>query len=292
MTSKMKLLVTGSNGFIGSNLVKKLQNQNIHFEGLSKKKHSASFKIHICDLANNHKLKKIISKNKFNCIIHLAEISTNNDPNIIKTNLISSLNLVESCKNSMIKKIIFVSGHNVYSPSKKLPISENYPCLPTTSYGLSKLLSEKILEYYADEYNIKLVILRVSFTYGPHQHKTKMISKFISHLRNSQQINLDKYSNGYQKMDLIHVFDVCDAIISSLKSKKKIAIYNIASGKTTTIKDIIKILKNNIDSKSKIKTKLNTSKTNHFCYNISLAKKKLKFNPKITLQEGISSLTQ
>ena len=210
----------------------------------------------------------------------------------MKVNLVSSLNLVESCKNSMVKKIIFVSGHNVYSPSNQLPISEKHLCLPITYYGLSKLFSEKILEYYAKIYNIKLVILRVSFTYGPHQNKTKMISKFISHLRNSKQINLDKYSNGYQKIDLIHVFDVCNAIIASLKSKKKIAIYNIASGTTATVKDIIKILKNNIDSKSRIKTKSNPSKTNHFCYNISLAKKELKFYPKITLQEGISSLTK
>jgi nucleoside-diphosphate-sugar epimerase len=89
---------------------------------------------------------------------------------------------------------------------------------------------------------------------------------------------------------MINVSDVCDAIITALESKKKFAIYNIASGKPVTVQDIIKILKNNINSNSKIKVKNIGKRAIHFYYDIKSAKEELNFKPKNSLEEGISNL--
>ncbi|HEY7778092.1 MAG TPA: NAD-dependent epimerase/dehydratase family protein, partial [Nitrososphaeraceae archaeon] len=140
------------------------------------------------------------------------------------------------------------------------------------------------------KFNIDAIILRVSVIYGNRQPKKNTISKFINRYRNSRPIFLHKYKNGFQKVDMINVSDVCDAIITALESKKKFAIYNIASGKPVTVQDIIKILKNNINSNSKIKVKNIGKRAIHFYYDIKSAKEELNFKPKNSLEEGISNL--
>jgi UDP-glucose 4-epimerase len=286
----MKILVTGFTGFIGSNLVPKLIELGHEIEGISRKPTNLNHKIHILNLRSNHLEKKIRTK-KFDAIIHLAADTNENDfPNMFNDNVITTLNILEFARKKNIKKIVFVSGHNVYSPSPVLPIKENFPVGPFTNYGFTKLLSENLVTYYNYKFNINTIILRVSVIYGNRQPKKNTISKFINSYKNSRPIFLHRYRNGFQKVDIINVSDVCDAIIAALGSKKKFAIYNIASGKPITVRDVIKILKTNTNSSSKIKVQDIGKKAIHFYYDIKSAKKELNFEPKNSLEEGIANL--
>ena len=286
----MKILVSGCTGFIGSNLVPKLIELGHEVEGISRKPSNSSHKIHIVNLQSNHLEKKINTKN-FDAIIHLAADTNENDfSSMFNDNVITTLNILEFARKKNIKKLVFVSGHNVYSPSPVLPIKENFPVGPFTNYGCTKLLSENLVTYYNYKFNIDVIILRVSVIYGNRQPKKNTVSKFINNYRNSKPIFLHKYKNGFQKVDMINVSDVCDAIIMALESRKKFAIYNIASGKPITVLDIIKILKTNINSNSKVKVKDIGRKAIHFYYDIKSAKKELNFKPKNSLEEGIANL--
>jgi nucleoside-diphosphate-sugar epimerase len=209
---------------------------------------------------------------------------------MFSNNVIATQNFLEFAVKNNVKKFIFISAHNVYSPFLKLPISENASKSPNTNYGFTKLLSENLIEYYSKKFNLECIILRISFTYGDKQKNVKMLPKLIHNYKNSKNIILHKYRNGYQKMDLVHVSDVCDAIIQSIYLKKSFGIYNISSGNYCTIKDIITILKQNLESNSKISIKNIDNKINHFYYNISSATKELKFKPKISLETGIKNL--
>jgi nucleoside-diphosphate-sugar epimerase len=283
------ILVSGSDGFIGSNLVTKLMGEGFNVEGLVKKKKNFDYTTHVCDLKNFTSITKI--KSKYDCLIHLAgETEENNFQSMFSNNVVGTQNFLEFALRNNIKKFIFISAHNVYSPFSKLPISENATKSPNTNYGFTKLLSENLVEYYSKKFKLKSIILRISFTYGNKQKKEKMLSKLISNYKNSKKIVLHKYINGFQKMDLIHVDDVCNAIKNSINLKKSFGVYNISSGEYSTINDIITILKQNIKSNPKISVKNINQKINHFQYDISLASKDLKFKPKIPLKTGIRNL--
>jgi len=287
----MKILVSGCTGFIGSNLIPKLQKQGHEVEGISRKPVNSNHKIYTIDLQSNHLAKKIRATN-FDAIIHLAADTNEKDlSSMVNENVITTLNILEFARQKNIKKFVFVSGHNVYSPSKVLPIKENFQTLPLTNYGCTKLLSENLVSYYSSNFDLQAIILRVSVTYGNGYPKKNSIGKIVESYKKSRPIFLHRYKNGFQKVDFVNVDDVCDAIIKALALKKKYAIYNIASGKPVTVKDVIKIIKNNnIKSNSRISVKDIEKKRAHFYYDIKTAKAKLGFEPKISLEEGIASL--
>ena len=286
----MKVLVSGCMGFIGSNLVQRLQKQGHEVEGISRKSVYPNYKVYFLDLCSNHVAEKVRAEN-FDAIIHLAGETNEKDlPSMFNANVVTTLNILDFAKERNIKKFIFVSGHNVYAPSKILPIKENFPTIPFTNYGCSKLLSENLVSYYSSNFDLYTTVLRVSVTYGTGYPKKNTIGKIIESYKNSEPISLHKYKNGFQKVDLINVYDVCDAIIKALVSTKKYAVYNIASGKPETIKDIIRVLENNIKSDSKITETDIERNAIHFYYDIKAARKDLDFEPKISLEEGLASL--
>ena len=134
------------------------------------------------------------------------------------------------------------------------------------------------------------VILRVSVVYGRHQPEKNTVRKFIESYKNSRPISLHRYKNGFQQVDLINVLDVCDAIIRSLSSTNKFAVYNIASGKPVTVNDIIEILKKSLPPGSEITVNEMDRETTHFYYDINAARSELGFEPKVSLEEGIRGL--
>ncbi|MFI5416667.1 MAG: NAD-dependent epimerase/dehydratase family protein [Nitrososphaerales archaeon] len=286
----LRLLVSGCTGFIGSNLMPKLTKLGHHVEGISRKPAKSNHKIHIANLRSEHLAKKIKTKS-FDAIIHLAADTDEKDlPSMFSDNVVTTLNILEFAREKKINKLIFVSGHNVYSPSKALPIGEDSTIAPFTNYGCTKLLSENLVSYYNHKFDIDVILLRVSVIYGDGQPQRSTISKFIANYKDSKEILLHKYQNGFQKVDLIHVSDVCDAIIRALDSKKKFAIYNIASGKPSTVKDISKILRMHNQSSSRFIVQNISKKVIHFYYDIESAKRELDFEPKVSLEKGITSL--
>ncbi|MDE2589859.1 MAG: NAD(P)-dependent oxidoreductase, partial [Patescibacteria group bacterium] len=162
----MKILVSGCTGFIGSNLVPELQKLGHEVEGISRKPVNANHRMYLADLRSNHIAEKIRTTN-FDAIIHLAADTNEKDlSSMLSENVVTTLNILEFAREKNIKKFIFVSGHNVYSPSKVLPIKENFPTRPFTNYGLTKLLSENLVSYYSSKFDLHAIVLRVSATYG------------------------------------------------------------------------------------------------------------------------------
>ncbi|WP_268543912.1 NAD-dependent epimerase/dehydratase family protein [Candidatus Nitrosotenuis cloacae] len=283
----MRILVSGCTGFIGSNLTPRLIESGHDVEGIARRATSASHKIHVADLRSNH-IERRITRKDFDAIIHLAADTNEKDvSDMLGDNVVATLNILEFARKNKIRKFIFVSGHNVYSPSSVLPIKEDFATGPLTNYGCTKLLSENLVTYYSSKFGLDVIILRVSVVYGVGQPKKNTISRFISNYKNSRRIYLHRYTNGFQKVDLVNVSDVCDAVISALRLKKRFAIYNIASGTPVTVRNIVRILKNNIRSDSKIRIKNIGKRAVHFYYDIESARRDLNFEPKISLEDGI-----
>lgn len=286
----VRILVTGSSGFIGSNLMQYLSKKNHQVYGLSRKQ---STKTNAIQLGDFQQLNNFFTNKKIDAVVHLAALIDEKDPlTMFQNNCITTLNLLECCRLHGINKFVFASTHAVYGNTKYLPIDETHPLNPSTNYALSKIIAENLCKMFFLSNGIQTIILRISSTYGEGQSSNKMIPNMIENCMNQKKVFLHKYTNGFQVMDLIHVKDVCRAIEYACLSKVRFGIYNISSGKPTTVEDISKLLIP-IFKTATFTTKRISKYANHFLYDLSNTKKDLKFIPSISLNEKtIQLLTQ
>jgi UDP-glucose 4-epimerase len=299
---KKKIVVTGGLGFIGSKLIKKLKKQykiivldNFYTSSVKKIDGVSIIK---CDLTNKNSLKKIKIKNVYS-VIHLAGQSSGPKsfkiPEIdLKLNLLGTINIINFCKSNNIKKIIFSSTFTVYGDIKnKEKLSEKEKCDPKSFYAISKYASEKYLTQLCYKYKIKWKILRFFNVYGPGQDLSRndqgLVSIFLDLIRNNNKIFVQGSLNRFR--DLIHVDDVVDSIILSTRDKNHPnEIYNIGTGKKTTIKELIKKISKLYKKEKKLKISFSKPTPGDLlgCYaNIDKAKKHLGFEPSIELNKGL-----
>ncbi len=281
----MKILITGATGFIGTYLIKHLDEEEYKITGLSRNTNNKTIKK--IDLNNKLLLNDFFKKNKFDIVIHLGFTINDISPSrTFNENCLSTVNLLECCINNKIKKIIFASSHMVYGKTTYLPIDESHPKNPEDNYSISKLILENFCKMYSISHEIDVIILRISSVYGLDQLDGLVITNLMKSCLNNKQMTVIKYKNGFQTMDLIHVKDVCQAIECAINSNVKYGIFNIASGKQITAYDIAKEI-SMISGVSEIKIKKINQNTNHFLYDISNAQKKIKFKSKIKINKKI-----
>ncbi len=299
---KKKIIITGGLGFIGSKLIKKLkkQYQIIVFDNLYTNlvKKIDGIKIIKCDLTNYKSLKKIKIKNIY-CVVHLAGQSSGPKsfkiPELdLKLNLLSTINVVNFCKLKKIKKIIFSSTFTVYGDVKnKEKISENEKCDPKSFYAISKYVSEKYLIQLCSKYKICWNILRFFNVYGPGQDLSRtdqgIVSIFLNLIRNNNKIAIQGSLNRFR--DLIYIDDVINSIILLIRdTKHKNEIYNIGTGKKTTIKNLITKISKLYNKRKSLKISFSKPTPGDLLgsyANIEKAKKHLGFVPSIKLDKGL-----
>ncbi len=287
----MNILVTGTTGFLGSALIKYLNDKKLNVFGISHSR--SSHKITKISLNNFKLLEKFLSKNNFDVVIHLAAMIENDEPmKMFNSNCKTTINLLDNCVKNGIKKFIFSSSHAVYGKTGYLPIDESHSTNPKTNYGITKLICEQLTKMYSHSYDITTLNLRLTSIYGKNQSKERIIPRIIISALKNKQMKLYKYTNGFQVMDLLHIDDVCHAIELACKSNIPSGTYNIASGNPITIEQISKIV-SKITRKKFFKIQKINSETNHFFYDISRSKKDLKFISKHKINyKTLSSLIE
>lgn len=263
----MRIILTGSTGFIGKNFLTLLKLKNIEVLTLNREILNNQIKL------NNFIKSNFKRKKTFTVFVHLAS-EINSSPQIISINTRLTKKVLDLCVKHYIDRFIFASTHLVYGNTNYLPIDEEHPRNPTTYYGKSKLISENLCESYSKDFDLDVAILRITSVFGLGQNENYVIPRMFRDAL-SKQIILHKYSNGYQLMDLIHVNDVSQAILKSCKSKKS-GIYNVASGIGITAFDLAKIISKLVgDCKISIENKKQI--TNHFLYDVSKIKNDMNF---------------
>jgi len=296
----MKLIVTGGAGFIGSHLCdllikKKSVNKIIVIDYLkdgSKK-----------NLKNTLKSKKIIlfkydirNKKKIlplfkgiDVVIHLAALSdivpSITDPeNYLSTNIIGTMNVLESMRFYNVEKIIYAASSSCYGIPKKYPTKENESIDTRYPYAFSKNIGEQLIQHWSKVYNINYISLRLFNVYGTRSRTHGAYGAALGiFLR--QKISGKAYTvvgDGNQKRDFVYVSDVCNAFFQSIISKKKNLILNIGYGKPHSVNYLTKLL-----GGPKIFIPKRPSEPDITHADIKRAIKFIKWRPKITLEEGI-----
>lgn len=290
------VLVIGGAGFLGSYLVQSLARQHyrvavIDWVNSLPREIKKSVRFYKLDIAGS-KIREIFMKEKPGIIYYLAgAINLRRDiadPIFKKSlNILGNLdNILECCVKYRVQKIIFFSsGGTIYEKAKTIPTPEDYPCHPTSLYGLANLIIEKYLENYCQRHNLDFTILRLSNVYGPRQWRTGLIPSLISKIFIGESPVI--YSNGKQTRDFIFVDDVIEASILILK-KNKNGIYNISSNKEITINEVLN--KINTILHKKIKPAYDSSKIEEVprnCPDNSKIKKELGWKPKTDIDKGL-----
>lgn len=292
-----KILVTGATGFIGANIVRKLITQNYQVHILKRKESEiwrvediiSKLYIHEVNLLEKKKLSNIIHKIKPNVIFHLANLGlyAGIDPKIedsIKINTFGTINLIQSLDSIDYECFINTGSSSEYG-IKQSSMKETDTCEPTSNYAIAKLASTLYTTSYAKKTKKPLATLRIFSPYGEYDHPDRLISQAILKMIRGEQFFSD---NPYSVRDYIFIEDVIDAYLLCMKNCQKISgeIFNIGSGKQIYIKDVIKLLANEIGTNL---VSWKTSKKNGVVWqaDIRKAKKMLNWYPKKKLTEGL-----
>ncbi|MEM7817078.1 MAG: NAD-dependent epimerase/dehydratase family protein [Candidatus Aenigmatarchaeota archaeon] len=300
----MKILVTGGCGFIGSHTIDLLIENGHEVIVIDKvlRKENLNPKAKYIKLdITSKKLKSIVKKESPEVLLHLAASinvrnSLENPLEYAKNNIIGIVNVLDSCISSNVKKIIFSSSVAVYGEPKYLPVDEKHEIImpiedpknslisPINPYAISKITSEFYIQMFNQIYGIDYVILRYANVYGPRQSLSSgaVIPSFLQKLFSDQQPII--YGDGKQIRDFVYVEDVARANMLAINWKS--GIYNIGSGKETSIIDILQKIK--AITKKNVKPIFSEQKNEIKRIFVSIEKaKKLGWKPRIDIDEGI-----
>ncbi|MBI5122580.1 GDP-mannose 4,6-dehydratase [Candidatus Roizmanbacteria bacterium] len=294
----MKVLITGVNGFIGQHLTRALINKNYSVIGIGRSK--TSFIPEIKYYSGSVLDKKIIIKaiKNVDAVVHLAALTAHQDIvdnkfKALEINFFGTKNLLDAfVTTKSAKKFLYASTGKVYGKIKNLPISEDHQAAPLNILGKSKLITEKLIDFYSSSKK-KFIIFRIFNVFGPGQANNFLIPTILNQLdSNKNEIVLGDIE---AKRDYIYIDDVINAFVLALEKKNLtgISIYNICTGVGTSAATIIKMI-------SKIKKMALSIKSNSSLFrqdemgeeygSYALAKREFNWTPKLTLAEGINKL--
>ena len=277
--SKLSIGITGSHGFIGSHISKALKKTGKYDLVLFDREKN--------DLLCKESLKAFVSER--NVIFHFAGANRDTNENIIRINVLGTLNLLEAIKEYGNKKVkfIFISSIQIYTPSFSNSAfkEEDINSMPGTIFGLSKLTAEKTI----DLYDIDSIIFRVSNVYGPCSRPfyNSVIATFCYLIANNNPIQIN--GDGKQKRDFIFISDVVDALIKLIDHKEgQKELFNMGSGKLTSLNQVISIIGEISGKNIKVKYVSDTKRTSGWVLtNQKKIQSKLKWKPKVNLEDGL-----
>lgn len=295
---KKKILILGSNGFLGKRICKLLNQKNIKFIKSSRKN---------CDLSNYFKTEKYLKNLKPQIVINCAafvggiHFSRLFPYEVLFKNINLSTNIVNACVKTGVKKIVNISSACVYSDELEGPFKESQlwdkPMHSSVKYyGLSKQYSFMAADALAKQSKTKMINLIPANLYGPGDKFDKNLSHVSSAMiaklyeaKIKKKKFVEFYGTGTTVREFLHVDDFAEAIILATKLYNNVEPLNIGDGKGIVIKDLFKIINSYIKYNGKIVwNKKYPDGAKYKVMNNKNMLRKLKWKPKITIQEGIS----
>ena len=303
----MKILITGGAGFIGSNFIRHIFSEYVHYhivnldkltyagnlDNLSDVENHPNYQFVKGDICDTDLVNRIVGDG-IQAMVHFAAESHVDrslyDPGIfVKTNVLGTQILLESALKFKIDRFIQVSTDEVYgSLGKEGSSTESSPLLPNSPYSASKASADLLVRSYFKTFRLPAILTRCTNNYGPYQFPEKLIPLFITNAL--QDLSLPIYGDGLYVRDWIYVEDHCKALDTILHKGKVGEIYNIGGGNE----------KNNLEITDLILKKLNKPKSlikhvkdrpahdRRYSLDCSKIGAELDWKPETPFEEGIS----
>ena len=302
-----KILVTGGAGFIGSNVVDALidnEHEVVVMDNLStgfQKNVNPKATFYNVDICDADKVQQIFKLEKPEFVNHhAAQIdvrrSTREPTFDAECNIIGSLNLIMQSVATGVKKFVYAStGGAIYGEPKYLPVDENHSINPISQYGISKHAVEHYLYLYFVNHGLRYAVLRYANVYGPRQDphgEAGVIAIFTQKMLSNQQPTI--FGDGSQTRDYTFVSDIVEANILGLE-KGDNAIYNIGTGIQISVQQIFDVLKTILNQEAREKPIYGDERIGeiqHICLDATKAEKELGWIPKIDFHQGLEQTVE
>jgi UDP-glucose 4-epimerase len=296
--NKLRVLLTGGSGFIGSHVADQFLAHGwevVILGRTSEMRHSSTREVQLVQgMVGDRALLEQIFSMGINGVIHLACSTVPGTSNAdkmfdVRTNLVESLELLECCVKYKISKLVLASsGGAIYGIPKQLPIPEESPTNPICSYGIVKLALEKYLELYHHLHGLNYVSLRISNPYGPRQDPNGVqgvISVFAAKMLQHKPLTV--WGKGDTVRDFIHVRDIARLFYLAMLSTEQ-GVFNAGSGAGLSINDLIAMMSIELGVIPNI-IRLDARKCDVPATVLSCRKAKQTFGwqPQISMEEGI-----
>jgi UDP-glucuronate 4-epimerase len=272
-----RILVTGAAGFIGfflcrrllerGDLVIGLDNLNSYYDvslkedRLKQLQGFENFSFYQLDLADREGMKDLFTGNSFDFVVHLAaqagvRYSLENPYAYLDSNLVGFMNILEGCRHSKIKHLVFASSSSVYGVNKKIPFAVTDPVdHPVSLYAATKKANELMAHSYSHLYQIPITGLRFFTVYGPWGRPDMAPMLFTKAILAGNPIKVFNY--GQMQRDFTYIDDVIEGVIRVLdkipeKTEDSAAykIYNIGNNQPISLLHFIETLENCIGKKA------------------------------------------
>ena len=327
----MKILITGSAGFIGSMLSIKLlergdeitgiDNHNDYYDPkikdnrLDRLKEYSNYKHYKTDLNDNKKLIEIFKIHKFQKVVNLAaqagvRYSIENPLAYINSNIVGFAHILENCRHNKVEHLVYASTSSVYGANTKMPFSEHDSVNhPLSVYAASKKSNELMAHTYSYLYQLPTTGLRFFTVYGPWGRPDMALFKFTKAIIEDKPI--DVFNNGKHTRDFTYIDDIVNGVIKALDSpavcndnwnsrqpdpatsKAPWRIYNIGNNKPVQLMDYIKALEETLGKKAKINfLPLQAGDVPDTYANVDNLKNKFDYKPSTSVISGVSNFVK
>ena len=277
----MKIAVTGSTGFVGSHLIKRLNNSGF-----------AVIKLDIKDGIDITDWKQIRSIDKFDLLFHLAAKtyvpdSYENPRDFYYTNITSTINVLELCRIHKAK-FVFASSY-IYGSPEYLPVDENHPVVAFNPYSQTKIIGEQLCKRYYRDFGVSVVVLRPFNIYGIGQNENFLIPAIIKQAKSGSILLKDPNP----KRDMVFIDDVIDAYVKAAEyDQKGYDVFNVGSGNSYSVLEIVNMVRDCFDHGIDVRftNKKRKDEVLDTVADISKAKELLHWEPQTHLREGLKKM--
>ena len=324
----MKMLVTGSAGFIGSMLSLKLldrgdevvgiDNHNDYYDPkikearLEKLKKYPNYKHFKVDLGDQKNLEDVFKDHKPQKVVNLAaqagvRYSMENPLAYINSNIVGFAHILENCRHHKISHLVYASTSSVYGANTKMPFSEQDSANhPLSLYAASKKSNELMAHAYSYLYQLPTTGLRFFTVYGPWGRPDMALFKFTRAILEEKPIDVFNYGNHTR--DFTYIDDIVDGVIKTLESPATVnndwisdmpdpasskapwRIYNIGNNKPVKLMSYIEALEKGLGKKAKINfLPLQPGDVPDTYANVNILKEKFNFKPSTSVIDGVSN---
>src|SRR3989344_277443 len=299
----MKILVTGGAGFIGSNLsvaLAKKGHEVVAFDNMFLGSENSLEETDVTLIKGDITDAEAVSKASMGCDVIFNEAAASSSPmfkkdlrRCVAINGDGFVNVMNAAMDNGVGRVIYASTSSIYGNSPS-PLREDMKCVPVNMYASTKLMNEHIALLFGMENDIDTIGLRYMSVFGPGEEPkgkfANLVSQFLWTMRRGGRPVI--YGDGSQTRDFTYVKDVVKANIMSMESKCKNEIFNVGTGKETSLNDVVRILNDILGTKiepeyirNEVKNYISTQRAD-----MSKIKKAIGFGPEFSLESGIRDI--
>jgi UDP-glucose 4-epimerase len=303
-----RAVVTGGAGFIGSHIVDELIRRKVEtyvvddlstgrLENLSQ--HHGNDLLHVM-VGDGRRMDRLLADvDGIDVLFHEAAIAnvlkSVREPMVVHdVNVNMTLEVMNFCLAKKIRRFVFASSAAVYGAIGDVKASEDLLCHPSSPYGASKMCMENYLHAYRNTYGLEPVMLRYFNVFGPRQAQSDysgVITLFVNAVLRRQQVTV--YGDGRQVRDFVNVKDIVQANMLAMEEDAAVGeVFNVASGRSTSILQLLEALKSMSDSRD-VQHTFAPARPGDVRFGMSSIQKierTLRYRPTVTIEKGLQEL--